>query len=188
MWNFSLIDDQYRTETACGQQVGQNDNSFVIPAKAGIHACRRQACLLQAGSGVAGNSAGFVGMRYSDGHSRLCGNVLYQPLDSSFRWNDDGVSFWLYIIPACLPQTGSCYFLHTQSTCDLTHSELKRALLLLCLSLSVILAGPRRAGPGLSFPQKILSGHPDAEQRRARAREQQEVVVELQQGHYRYQI
>ena len=27
----------------------------------------------------------------------LCGNVLYQPLDSSFRWNDEGVLFWLYI-------------------------------------------------------------------------------------------
>ena len=53
---------------------------------------------------------------------------MYQPLDSSFRWNDDGVLFRLYIIPACLPQTGSCYFLHTQSTCDLTHSELKRAM------------------------------------------------------------
>ncbi len=66
-------------------------------------------------------------MMYSDGHSRLCGNVLYQPLDSSFRWNDDGVSFRLYIIPACLPQTDSCHFLHTQSTCGLTHSELKRA-------------------------------------------------------------
>ncbi len=54
-------------------------------------------------------------MMYSDGHSRLCGNVLYQPLDSSFRWNDDGVSFRLYII---------------QSTCGLTHSELKRAIIL----------------------------------------------------------
>ena len=35
----------------------------------------------------------------------LCGNILYQLLDSSFRWNDEGVSFRLYIIPACLPQT-----------------------------------------------------------------------------------
>ena len=69
--NSGVIDDQDRTETACGQQAGQNDNSFVIPAKAGIHACRRQACLLQAGSGVAGNSAGSVGIRYSDGHSPL---------------------------------------------------------------------------------------------------------------------
>ena len=59
---------------------------------------------------------------------RLCGNVWHKPLDSSFRWNDEGVSFQLYIIPACLAQTDSCHFLHTQSTCGLTHSELKRAI------------------------------------------------------------
>ncbi len=92
-------------------------------------------------------------MMYSDGHSRLCGNVLYQPLDSSFRWaatgilpsrriqdilsiNDEGVSFRLYIIPACLPQTDSCHFLHTQSTCGLTHSEFKRATFLLACVLT----------------------------------------------------
>ena len=75
-------------------------------------------------------------MRYSDGHSPacsrqgLCGNVLYQPLDSSFRWNDEGVLFRLYVIPACLPQTGSCHFLHTQSTCNLNHLESKRAFIL----------------------------------------------------------
>ena len=55
------------------------------------------------------------------------GMYCINSLDSSFRWNDEGVSFRLYIILACLPQTGSCYFLHTQSTCGLTHSELKRA-------------------------------------------------------------
>ena len=69
----------------------------------------------------------------------LCGNVLYQPLDSSFRWNDEGVLFRLYIIPACLPQTGSCHFLHTQSTCGLTHSELKRARKLWNRALAILI-------------------------------------------------
>ena len=58
-----------RNPRPAGRQVGQNGNSFVTPAKAGIHACRMQVFLMV----IPG----------------LCGNVLYQPLDSSFRWNDE---------------------------------------------------------------------------------------------------
>ena len=56
----------------------------VIPAQAGIH---------EGGPGSAG-VAGFVGWRVRLSllwlSFLLCGNGLFQPLDSSLRWNDGG--------------------------------------------------------------------------------------------------
>ena len=44
-------------------------------------------------------------------HSRLRGNVLYKPLDSSFRWNDNGGG----ICATCLRQAGKSWKLSQAS-------------------------------------------------------------------------